>query len=607
MLLERCPPDLRGWEWHYLAGRSDESVATFRGAPRGAAALSPDGRLIANAGRGGFVDLWDVAQRKRIAHLPIATNFVAQLAFSPDGNLLAVGPRARGAALVLNVHTGDTVLEIPPEGERLLAAFTPDGRRLVTGSTEGAVSIWSLDDGRRIRELTQRGQGVTAITTSPDGATVTAGRFDGSIEAWELETGRRVLEIDGAHTARVSDLVFDLSGTRFHSAGWDSYVKSWDRAGTQLDVRRVEGDGVKGLALSPDGRVLAVVTPLTIELRDAETGTVRRRLTGQRNGVDAAFFPGGERLLSWSLTESTMKVWDLSRRRGAFVLGRHDNLAEAVATSPDRRWIASAGRDGVVNLWAAGTRHASLDSGTVRVYRLAFSPDGTRLAAACHDAAIRIWTVPDAELIHVLRRERHPVFGVDWLGTDRVLAASGDGVLSVWSGDDGHLLDTVETGQGAVMSVACRADAAMVATGGEDGTVKVWAAEPLRVVATLTGHGGLVSDLAWSPDGAELASTSGDREARLWDLASGRTRFVLRGHTGLVKAVDFSPDGTRLATSAWEGEIRMWDAAGGECVLRLRGHAGVVKDLQFTADGRRVVSVGDDGTLRVWETGSGKP
>ncbi len=609
MLLERCPLDLRGWEWHYLAGRSDESAVTLRGAPQGVSALSPDGRLIANAGRGGFVDLWDVGLRERIAHLPIATNFVAQLNFSPDGNLLAVSPRARGAALVLNVHTGDTVLEITPDGERLLAVFTPDGSRLVTGSTEGNVSIWSLHDGSRIRELAQRGPMVTAITTSPDGATVVVGRFDGSIEAWELETGRRVLELVGAHAARVSDLVFDLGGESFHSSGWDSYVKLWDRAGTLLDVRRIEGDGVKGLALSPDGRVLAVVTPLTIELRDAQTGTIRRRLIGERDGVDIAFFPGGERLLSWSVVESTMRVWDLSRRRGAFVLGRHDNLAEAVATSPDGRWIASAGRDGVVNLWAAaaGRRHASVESGTVRVYRLTFSPDGTRLAAACHDGAVRIWTVPGAELIHVLRRERHPVFGVDWLGTDRVLAASGDGVLSVWSCDDGRLLETVETGQGAVMSVACRADAVMVATGGEDGTVKVWTAEPLRVVATLTGHGGEVSDLAWSPDGTALASTSGDHEGRVWDVAAGQTRVVLRGHKGLVKAVDFSPDGARLVTSAWEGEIRMWDAASGECVLRLRGHAGVVKDLQFTADGRRIVSVGDDGTLRVWEAGSGKP
>ena len=609
MLLERCPRDLRGWEWHYLAGRSDESVATFQGAPMGVAALSPDGRLIANAGRGGFVDLWDVAQRERIAHLPIATNFVAQLKFSPDGNLLAVSPRARGPGLVLNVHTGDTVLEITPDGERLLAVFTPDGSRLVTGSSEGTVSILSVDDRSRIRELPQKGPAVSAITTSPDGAIVVVGRVDGSIDAWELNSGHRVLELDGAHTGRVSDLVFDPGGTRFRSAGRDGYVKVWDRAGNQLDVRRIEGDGVKGIALSPDGRVLAVVTPRSIEFRDARTGTIRRRLTGERNGVDAAFFAGGKRLLSWSVVESTMKVWDLSRRRGAFVLGRHDDLAEAVATSPDGRWIASAGRDGVVNLWAAGagTRHASVESGTVRVYRLAFSPDGTRLAAACHDAAVRIWTIPGTELIHVLRHERHPVFGVDWLGSDRLLAATGDGVLSVWSCDDGRLLETVDTGQGAVMSVACRTGAAMVATGGEDGTVKVWAVEPLRVEATLSGHGGEVSDLAWSPDGTELASTSGDRETRLWDMASGRTRVILRGHTGLVKAVDFSPDGTRLATSAWEGEIRLWDTASGECVLRLRGHAGVVKDLQFTADGRRIVSVGDDGTLRVWEAGSPKP
>ncbi len=602
MLLDRCPADLRGWEWHHLATRADESVATLEGAEYGVAALSPDGRVVASAGRGGFVDLWDVEHRQRLGRHPIAARLVDHLAFSPDEDWLGVGARGGGTSLVMNVRTGDTVFELPSRESLGGIAFTPEGRRCVTGSLEGTVAVWDLVGGGLVRRLAAGGRGVTALGISTDGTILAAGRDDGSIEAWEVETGRSAFGLTEAHPTRVTALVFDPGGTRLLSAGWDT-VKTWDRRGQPLGVRRIEGDAVKGLALSADGRALAVVTPLAIEIRDTETGAVLRRLIGHDNGSDAAFLPNGGQLISWSRQAGTIKVWDLARERGAFVLGRHDNLAESVAASPDGRWIASAERGGTVIMWNAGRnqRHTSMDSGTARVYRLAFSPGGGRLAAACDDGAIRIWSVPGGTLERELRRDRHPIMHAGWADDDLLLAGSGDGALALWSGGEGRLLHTIDAGQGAVMSVACRADGALVATGGYDGTVKVWKLQPLRLASTLTGHEKPVQDLAWSPDGATLASAGGDFEGRLWDIATGQTRTVLRGHTGGLKAIDFSPDGTRLATSAWEGEIRLWDSSSGQCVLRLRGHIGVVKDIAFTADGRRLVSVGDDRTLRVWE------
>ncbi|MHC5003082.1 MAG: WD40 repeat domain-containing serine/threonine protein kinase [Planctomycetota bacterium] len=602
-LLEQCPSDLLGWEWHYLSGRVDESVATLPTAPYVGAALSPDGRLLANGIRGGAVEIWDLDRRERVAEHSIGAGFIETLCFSPDGRLLAVGTRSGDPSYVLDARTGTPVLEIP-DTERVKAVLMlPDGQRLVTGSAHGVLAVRAVETGAVVRSLTGGGSWVTALGLAPDGTTLAAGRNDGTIETWDLVTGDLRFRIVGAHDARVSGLVFSPDGARLHSSGWDAAVKMWDLAGGQIDVRRTQGDLVRGIALSPGGQSLAIVTSTSIELRDAADGTLTRRLLGQTNGYGVAFPPAGSSgapLVTWS--EEAVKLWNLDAPRGAFVLARQDDPADAVATSPDGRWVASAARGATVFLWdaATGAAVARWTGGSTRVYRLTFSPDGGRLAGACHDGAVRVWALPAGSLEHEFACDR-PVLHAQWRNDDVLLAACSDGVLSAWSCADGQRRWSVATEQEGLTAVACDPSGRRAATGGGDGTVKVWTLDPPATVRVLRGHDRTVGDLAWSADGTMLASGAEDSVVRLWDVDAGRLRAELVGHGGIIKAVDFSADGTRLATSAWEGEVRLWETAGGACVLRLRGHVGVVMDLDFAADGRRLVSAGRDGTIRVWE------
>jgi WD40 repeat protein/serine/threonine protein kinase len=604
-LLARCPSDLCGWEWRYLARRVDESVATLQTAPYVGAALSPDGRLFANGIRGRAVEIWDVPRRERLVRHSIGAGYVESLSFSPDGELLAVGTRADEPSYVLNVRTGEPVLEIPATEQVKAVLMHPDGRRLVTGSAHGVLAVRALDTGDALQTLTDTGQWVTALGLSPDGTILAAGRNDGTIETWNLVTGDGEYRIEGAHTARVSGVVFSADGASLHTSGWDAAVKTWDRSGRQTDVRRIEGGLVRRIALSPDGAVLAVVTPMSVELRDAVEGTLRRRRLGQIDGFGVAFPPAtstGGQMVTWS--EDAVKIWDLDERRGAFVLGRHQTLAGDVATSSDDRWVASVARDGDLVVWdvATGASVARWNGGSSRIYQLTFNPKGDRLAGACHDGTVRVWSVPGGALERELRcNDDGPAFDVQWTDDEVILAATGDGVLSAWSCRDGARRWAVHTGQAALLSMVCDPTASRVATGGFDGTISIWSLDPPKKLRVIPAHERPIGGLAWSPDGTILASGGNDHVVRLWDPEDGSLRSELLGHEGLITGVAFSADGTRLATSAWEGEIRLWDTASGACVLRLRGHVGVVVDVAFTADGERLVSAGHDGTVRVWE------
>ena len=349
-ILEACPQDLRGWEWSYLNGRIDESIATLEIEPFVAAALSPDGRLLASSSRAGVVEIWNVSRRQRVGEHKVPATFCETMSFSPDGSLIAVGTRSDSPSFVIDTESGTPVLEIPATEQVKSVLIHPDGKRLVTGSARGVLAIRSLDSGDILQTLTDArssGQWITALGVSSDGTMLAAGRHDGTIETWNLNTTERAFRVEDAHDERISGLVFSPDGSRLHTSGWDTALKSWDQNGRQLDVRLTQGDLIRGIALAPDGDMLAVATTTTIELRNPDDGTLLRRVLGQIDGYGVAFSPdpsATDQMVTWAAHEA--KIWNLQAPRGADVLGNHANGADAVATSRDGRWIASAGRGG---------------------------------------------------------------------------------------------------------------------------------------------------------------------------------------------------------------------------------------------------------------------
>jgi WD40 repeat protein len=294
----------------------------------------------------------------------------------------------------------------------------------------------------------------------------------------------------------------------------------------------------------------------------------------------------------------------------------HDGDVNAVAYSPDGKWLATASDDGTARLWEAdtGTLVRTLDShpGTT-VNALAFHPDGGTLATASDDGLVRLW--------HHLPAGKHdpkedilghksPVNGVAFSLDGRLLAAgTDDGTVAVWEVSSRRPVRDDFRHDKKVNAVAFNPKVPnRLVSASDDGTVKVWEPEnegtcdPRRIMT----HGSPVTALAFRPDGKVLATVGGDSPVRLWYAEAGQVRSTLLGRvegvTGSVCALAFHPDGSRVATGNRDMKVYVWDVNGVAPLQTFSGHQKLVTGVAFRPHhSDQLATSSDDGTVKVWD------
>jgi WD40 repeat protein len=576
--------------WSGPADAAPELIADLpaaEGGPLYAAAFSPDGQLFATAGSAGVVTVVDV----RDPELPVAWSepltgpgaTVQDLAFSPDGRtlygatsdpalvrwslrrgeqavplrsvtrfggavksvaasstgLVATGSadgfvrvwqaRPRGLVPLLKLSVGSTANAVHS------VAFSPDGRLLAAGSRDGVVRVWSTKAGRLVTD--QVGgfdTWVNAVAFSPDGLSLAAGAFGGTARVWRTGTWEQQHELSAPAT--FSSVQFAPTGDHLLTGAIDGVTRLHQLGGPQLPAF---GDDVQGLATPTDGDPVYV-------------------------GVGT----GDAQVVPVDLTDPLLPV-----------VGDPLEVPAVVGTL-----------DGVV----------------------AVTADGTTVAAGTETGQVVVWTVAesgDTEPVAVLEAAARPIQSLAFSGDGTTMAASAaDGRTRLYElqGDLAPRLLQVLGTNAAAMSVAVNRDSSLVAVGATDNLVHLWTLDgsSAREIATMD-LGEVVDSTAFSPDGLTLAAGGADGALQLWDVTSpaaprplGRP---LPGAEGSVRGVAFDAEGDRLVAAGADGTVSLWDLGqdGATVHARLTGLDGGAHQALFHPSGR-IVGAGAGGRMTSW-------
>ena len=510
-------PDDHGGVVRVVEVSTGSVVREFAWPGASAVSFSPDGAEVAVISSSSGAVL-DVATGRQVAALDANLGSLFDVAWSPDGRLIAVA-REAGGAQVHDAHTGQQVMVLPGHRAQVLAvAWSPDSLRARHRQQRrhdqgvGAVRGWwpGVDDADR-RRHPQRLQRRRLLSGRLPRRHEHARRHRAHL-ARRAGRHRRGGEPAGSGVRSRSRPVH----RRRTSPPRHRWPVARSPCGTSArgNASRALGEDGGPAPPAPLGRPLA--TPSDI-VRLAPSPDGRSSPPSPSTPITGA--------------DGILPVHDVDGGPDGFDVDVGRRVSDA-DWSTDGELLAIAGVD-------------RDDVATVSV--------ADRAGRPAHDPAVPRPTRRDRTIHRRRRSPRHRPL------RDRALR-SRNGRVEVWDWRGEDLLRTFEV-DAWVRRCPIRPSPSWRSSPVAkhlDQTVAIWNLDTGERIATLAGHSGFIDDLVFSSDGTRIATASGDGSIRIWDPVTGQEQLTLLGHAGRVYSVSFSPDGRWLASYGAEGTARVW-------------------------------------------------
>jgi WD40 repeat protein/predicted Ser/Thr protein kinase len=556
--------------------------------------------LATVSGDDGLLKLWDLAGKRVVFTTETLTGMhtFVRVAFSPRGRFLAA-TAPDGQSLNLwevrssppgGVPTVGLKANLPFVGP---AAFSPDERTMAVcnGSSpffQFNVALYDLSDGTLVDLGPAHSDGITSVAFSRDGSKLATGSSDERVVLWDIKS-RATDRMCQANFIVVSSVAFAPDGQTLFVSSWDGRIYSWDlKEPAQPNILAGHNAAVNGLAISPDGRSLASA---------GQDGTAR--LWDTRSDGTASLAQPYPEFTTLLRPEDTISP--ATGQRGIWGVAVSPDQLRLAAATLDKLilWDLQTG--------AVVTEVAAIDLfrvETAKFRSITFSPDGTRLAAGGDNGAVALLDgVTLQPLQGPIQLHGSQITDIAY-GLNGTVLATGGGFgtgIKLTDATTGQRIADFNGVEGfyPMQPLAVSPDGTRLALGSPDQSIRLWDIASRRLLATCPKKVRFPFCMRFAPDGRLLAFSDTFGFLYLWDLSGQRPMRKLAGHNGAVTALAFAPDGT-LASGGMDHTIRLWHPDIDQEVAILEGHRGWVLWVAFAEHGKTLISGSTDGTLNLW-------
>ena len=609
-------------------------------------AVSPDSGYIVTASRDKSARLWEISTRREVRSFLGHEASVTAVAFSSDGKLLATGSNDKHVKL-WEVENGNEILDIVTIDHISSVVMDPGNRFLVyagfnntgSGDTAYVVDLKSRKSIAKIPTSPDKGLGTgVTLSVSADGKFLALGEDNRTTQIWETSTWRKVHQVDipdgfcggcGTFTA------FSPNSQSLFIASHHGSLEQYALPEFKLVKKYKDSiDGLKGLAISADGKKVAIAGEEYAEVFDVIDGRSIASLKA-REKADfhrIAFTLDGQMLLL-ACDDNTATVWDYNRSaldkpftgflnnvdKGGLDydpnfywqshIAKYVRLKNQLIISTDGKTLIKGKFGAKVRRWDIATGKAVMDYVGHKKAVLAYdiSKDGKKLLTGGGDGKIVLWDMESGDSLKVIRTYREPIFDIHFNNDEtKVFTSSWDGTMKVHELGTGAMTTYIPLDNSSAYNILYHPNDLYLFTARLDNSLQMWETDTKSVVRNFIGHTDVISSLAITRDAKTLVSAAWDGTVRFWDIGNGlMTRKIVHGRLPVYKAL-FSPDERALFTAGADRLIKVWDTSTGKLIRTLDGHNAEITSLVFSPDNKLLISHSLDGVTKFWDLDSGK-
>jgi WD40 repeat protein len=585
------------------------------------------GDVFVTAGAEGTVCAWQVSdgENKFCRDSP---GSVSDAVFVPAANMLVTGD-SLGNILFLNAQTGDLEnelnlpspirdVEVDRRGQNAafttedghitlidlgtrarsgielrasdikFAKFSPNGLQVATGSADGVISIWNLNQpGNTINNRKHRGE-ILALAFSPNRQMLVSGGADGAAVALDTRTGAELFRC--LHNDQVKDIAFNRDGAWFVTVSNDRTIRMWDaNTGAQL-LSMSQSNFVQRVRISENGQWIASAgDDKTVRVWSAVTGAELFQIPIKAGATALAFSRDGKSLLAGD-RNGNVYLWDISIMPTPVKTLQFNGVTKDAAFSPTGTWIA-ASDDRRVWLLNPGaipnltTRQSGTPYGNLlaNINHIVWGPTDLRLGALtdAYDIVVYNTRTNTGKTIKPERPTRAFVFSSD---ERRLFTGDASGRLQVWDAVSGLFIETAVTYPKPVNSMTAASDLLAV---GIENEIHILDTNTFTELDRLDMPGEPLL-LVFSPDGSWLAAGNANGQIQVWRQSGNRFTFQKSISRDAVTALAFDPSNRLLAVGS-PNTVYLLDLASYTEYNRIP-HSGTVNAVSFSSDGNTLIT-----------------